>query len=74
MSLKKFDDSFFRAYKIDAHAVKTEFKAVPNSRYDIYNGPTVTIRDKEGNLFVDTEMTKDEFIEFYSDSLEPRGR
>lgn len=29
-------------------------------------GETITIRDKKGILFYDTEMTKDEFFNFYS--------
>lgn len=37
---------------------------------DIYNGDTVTFRDKEGNLTEDTGMTKDEFFEEYGNSYE----
>ena len=62
---KKFSDSYLKQNGIDAEQVKDEYECEPVSHYDIYNGDTVTIRDKEGNLFADTEMTKDEFFDTY---------
>ena len=53
---KKFSDSYLKDNGIDAEQVKDEYECEPVSHYDIYNGDTVTIRDKKGNLFVDTEM------------------
>jgi len=53
---------------VDAHQVKDEYGCDPVSRYDIYNGDTVKIRDKNGDLFVDTEMSKDEFFDCFGNS------
>lgn len=61
----KFSDSYLKENGVDAHEVKEDYGCDPVSHYDIYNGDTVTIRDKEGNLWEDTEMTKDEFFSTY---------
>lgn len=66
MSCKVFSDSYLKQNGIDAHAVKEEYCALPCSRFDIYAGDTVTIRDKNGQIFADTQMKKEEFFNFYS--------
>ena len=70
MGFKKFNDKFFKSNDIDAHEVKSDYGCKPVSHYDIYNGDTVTIRDKSGNLYADTKMSKDEFVESYGNSKE----
>ena len=73
MSVKKFNDGFLKGNGIDAHEVKEDYGCRPWGHYDIYNGDTVTIRDKKGNIRVDTGMTKDEFVEAYGNT-KGRGR
>lgn len=65
MGQKKFSDSYLKQYGVDAHMVKDEYRAKPNGHYDIYNGQTVTIRDKSGKLFEDTGMAPKEFLEVF---------
>lgn len=65
---KKFSNEYLKQLSIDAHEVKDSYGCYPVAHYDIYNGPTVTIRDKNGDLYYDTGMTKEEFIETWSDS------
>ena len=62
----RFNDSYLKLNGIDAHEVKADYDCAPVSHYDIYNGDTVTIRDKDGNLYADTEMTQEEFFDYYS--------
>lgn len=64
-SLKKLSDGYLKSYGVDAHDVKREYGCNPVSHYDIYNGSTITIRDKQGSLFADTGLTKDEFFETF---------
>ena len=64
-SLKAFTDGYLKKYGIDAHEVKKIYGCKPVSHYDLYNGETITIRDKKGGLFYDTGLTKDEFFEAY---------
>lgn len=64
-SLKKFNDGFLKQNGVDAHRVKKIYGCKPVSHYDIYNGETVTIRDKKGELFADTKMSKTEFFSEY---------
>lgn len=59
---KKFSEKYLKQMGIDAESVKSEYGCRPVSRYDIYNGDTITIRDKKGVLFEDTGMTKDQFF------------
>ena len=66
----KFSDSYLKDNGIDAHEVKDDFECKPLSHYDIYNGETITIRDKNGNLFVDTKMTKQQFFAIYGCEME----
>ena len=63
---KKFSDGYLKKMGVDAEQVKDEYGCKPVSHFDIYNGETITIRDKKGILFYDTEMTKDEFFNFYN--------
>ncbi len=65
MENKRFSDSYLENNGVDAHEVKEDYGCSPFFYYDIYNGETVTIRDKEGNLYADTEMSKDDFFDFY---------
>ena len=65
---KKFKDSYLKQNGVDAEEVKEEYGCSPVSHYDLYNGDTVTIRDKEGNLYEDTEMSKDEFFNIFGNS------
>lgn len=67
---KKFSDSYLKENGIDAEEVKDDYDCEPVSHYDLYNGETVTIRDKRGNLYADTEMTKEEFFETYGNQKE----
>ena len=67
---KKFNDTYLKNNGIDAEEVKDDYGCYPVSHYDIYNGDTVTIRDKKGKLYADTEMTKDEFFEIYGNKKE----
>jgi hypothetical protein len=73
MSVKKFNDGFLKSNGIDAHEVKEDYGCKPWGHYDIYNGDTVTIRDKQGNIKADTGMSKDEFVSEYG-STKGRGR
>ena len=62
-SLKKFSDSYLKMNGIDAHFIKRKiYKLDKIALYDIYDGDTVTIRDKKGKLIIDTELTKEEFF------------
>lgn len=65
MGDKKFSDGYLKSNGVDAHEVKEEYGCSPVSRYDIYNGKTVTIKDKSGKLYADTGMSKDEFFSVY---------
>ncbi len=47
----RFNDRYLKLNGIDAHEVKADYDCSPVSHYDIYNGDTVTIRDKDGNLY-----------------------
>ena len=62
---KKFNDGYLKQAGVDAEKVKEEFGCYPVSHYDVYNGDTVTIRDKSGNLFNDTGLSKTEFFNEY---------
>lgn len=68
MGPKKFSDGYLKSNGIDAEEVKDDYGCSPVSQYDIYNGDTITIRDKKGNLYEDTEMTKDEFFNCYGNN------
>lgn len=68
MGDKKFGDSYLKQNGINAHEVKKDYGCNPVSRYDIYNGDTVTIKDKNGITYEDTDMSKDEFFETYGHS------
>lgn len=70
MGDKKFSDSYLKSKGVDAHDVKDDYDCSPVSHYDIYNGETVTIRDKSGNLYADTGMSKDDFFNTYGNSNE----
>ncbi len=70
MGDKKFQDSYLKSNGVDAHEVKEDYGCSPVSKYDIYNGETITIKDKFGNLYVDTEMSKEEFFEIYGNNKE----
>lgn len=65
MGPKKMKDSYLKNNGIDAEEVKDVYGCDPVSHYDLYNGDTITIRDKKGNLYEDTEMSKDEFFKEY---------
>ena len=67
MGDKKFNTNYLKQNGIDAEEVKESYGCDPVSHYDLYNGDTVTIRDKNGELYVDTEMTKSEFFEYYGE-------
>lgn len=69
MGCKLFESNYLKHNGIDAHRVKDYYGAIPNSRYDIYLGETVTIRDKKGRLFFDTGMDKDLFFNAYHDTM-----
>lgn len=68
--MNKFSDGYLKKNGVDAHEVKEEYGCHPVSHYDIYNGDTVTIRDKKGNLYADTQMSKYEFFSAYGNSEE----
>ena len=63
--IDKFNDNYLKKKGVNAHMVKDEFNCCPWSRYDIYNGDTVTIRSKDGRKVIDTGMTPSEFFEEY---------
>ena len=63
MGPKKFNDGYLKDNGIDAESVKSEYNC--GSECDIYNGETVTIRTKKGDLVEDTGMTKQEFFDEY---------
>lgn len=65
---KKFKGSYLEDNGIDAEEVKGEYGF--GSEVDIYNGDTVTFRNKDGSLAEDTEMSKDEFFETYGNQKE----
>lgn len=67
---KKFSDGFLKKNGIDAHEVKSDYGCKPVSHYDLYNGETVTIRDKKGNLYYDTNLSKEQFVQIYGNSKE----
>lgn len=69
-SLKVFTDGYLKQNGIDAHEVKKLYGCKPVSHYDICNGETVTIRDKKGNLFYDTGLSKSEFFDTYAKDQE----
>ena len=65
---KKFSESYLEDNGIDAEEVKAEQGY--GSEVDIYNGDTITFRNKDGSLAEDTEMSKDEFFETYGHQKE----
>lgn len=65
---KKFKESYLEDNGIDAEEVKGEYGF--GSEVDIYNGDTVTFRNKDESLAEDTEMSKDEFFETYGNQKE----
>ena len=69
---KKFSDDFLKSNGVDAHEVKKEFGCKKLSSYDIYNGDTVTIREKSGKLFADTGMSNDQFLKNFGSNKENR--
>lgn len=60
---KIFSDDYLEDNGIDAEEVKSDYGY--GSEVDIYNGETITFRDKNGNFVEDTGMNKDEFFECY---------
>ncbi len=60
-----FSDNYLKDNGINAEEVKDDYDCYPVSHYDIYNGDTITIRDKKGNLYADTKMTKKKFFDCY---------
>lgn len=72
--VKKFKESYLEQNGIDAEEVKDDYDCNPVSHYDNLNGDTITIRDKEGNLYADTNMTKEEFFNTYGDSKEEENK
>lgn len=68
MSLEKFRDSYLSSNGVDAEDVKEEYVGKNGGGVDIYDGDTVTIRSKDGDVVIDTDMTKEEFFAWYSDS------
>lgn len=66
---RRFSDSFFSQHKIDAHEVKSDYGCHPVSHYDIYNGKTVTIESKDNSVVIDTEMSMQQFIDCYENTL-----
>lgn len=70
MNDKKFKDSYLKKLGVDAHEVKDDYGCKPVSHYDIYNGETITIRDKSGKLYADTKMSKEEFFHVYGNAEE----
>lgn len=65
---KKFSESYLEQNGIDAEEVKDEYGY--SSEVDIYNGDTVTSRNKDGSLAEDTGMSKDEFFDTYGKKKE----
>ena len=63
MGPKKMKDGYLKSNGIDAEEVKAEWGY--GSETDIYNGDTITFRNKKGELEEDTGMTKEEFFETY---------
>ena len=59
----KFNSDYLKENGIDAEEVKEEYGFGSNA--DIYNGDTITFRDKSGKLLEDTEMSKKEFFDTY---------
>ena len=64
-SPNRFSDKYLKDNGIDAEEVKDEYGY--GSEADIYNGSTVTIRDKSGNLLEDTGLSKEDFFELYGE-------
>ena len=58
-----FNEKYLESNGIDAEEVKDEYGY--GSEVDIYNGDTVTFRDKDGNLVEDTGLSKSEFFSIY---------
>lgn len=54
------------------HEVKEKYECYFVSHYNIYNGDTITIRDKDGELYADTEMSKNKFFNTYGNSNEEK--
>ena len=65
---KKFSESYLEQNGIDAEEVKDEYGY--GSEVDIYNGDTVTFRNKDGSLAEDTGMSKDKFFDTYGKNME----
>lgn len=79
LSINKIDSNFLDRNKIDAHKIKEDYGAFPLSRYDLYverekNQENVTIRNKKGELFADTGMTRSELVNAYSNSKDKGGK
>lgn len=68
MGDKKYSDSYLKQLGVDAHEVKKDYGCEPVSRFDIYKGETVVIRDKKGKLAEDTGMSHDDFVDTYGNS------
>lgn len=64
----KFKEKYLENNGIDAEEVKAEYGY--GSEVDIYNGDTVTFRNKDGSLAEDTGMSKDEFFKNYGKNKE----
>ena len=72
MGPKVFSDSYLKNNGIDAEEVKNEWGY--GSETDIYNGDTITFRDKSGKLEEDTGLTKEEFFDKYQKDGEEYDR
>ena len=65
---KKFNENYLESEGISPEDVKAEYGYGPE--VDIYNGDTITFRNKDGSLADDTEMTKEEFFNTYGKNKE----
>lgn len=64
MRVKKMKDAYLKSNGIDAEDVKKEWGYTSSA--DIFDGETITFRNKKGELLEDTGMTRDEFFASYS--------
>lgn len=70
MGPKIMSDSYLKQNGVDAEQVKDEWGY--GAEVDIYNGDTITFRDKSKNLVEDTELTKEEFFQKYGEYKEEK--
>ena len=64
-TLTKFNLKYLKKNGIDAEEVKKEYVGKFGGRYDLFDGPTITIRSKDGRDVIDTELTREQFFNVF---------